>query len=289
LPTWCKQMTADLAIQAENLGKLFPAAGRRAPGRLREAISESVHGALRKAVSRVTGQEIPRPAAAEDATFWALRHVCFQVRRGKVLGLLGANGAGKTTLLKILSRIVFPSEGRVEVRGSLGALLDAAAGLHGELTGRENIPIYGAVLGMTPGETKRKFDEIVSFAGVERFLDTPVKRYSTGMYSRLAFSVAAHLEADILLVDDILSVADKPFQKKCLEKMTSVAAEGRTFVLVSHEPGQVRRLCADGIVLSRGNVEYSGSAAGAADFYESNGGAMIVPKSLGSEETRKEL
>ena len=277
-------MTADLAIQAENLGKLFPAGGCRAPARLREAISESVRGALREAVSRVTGQEIPRPDAAEDATFWALRHVCFQVRRGKVLGILGGNGAGKTTLLRVLSRITLPTEGRAQIRGRVAALLDCGAALHGELTGRENVRLYGGLLGMSKRETEQKFGEIVCFAGLERAIDFPIKRYSTGMCLRLAFSVAAHLETEVLLVDDVLGAADMAFQKKCLEKMAATASKGGAVILVSHDPSHVRSFCTAGIVLAQGRVVYSGSAAEAADLYAANAG-LCLPTGLVQQES----
>ncbi len=187
------------------------------------------------------------PASKED--FWALRNVSFEVRRGEVVGIIGRNGAGKSTLLKILSRITDPTEGRVKLRGRVASLLEVGTGFHPELTGRENIYLNGAILGMSRAEIRAKFDEIVSFAEVEKFLDTPVKRYSSGMYVRLAFAVAAHLEPEILLVDEVLAVGDAAFQKKCLGKMEEVSRGGRTILFVSHQMAAVQNLCQSGILL----------------------------------------
>jgi len=199
----------------------------------------------------------PRLAAADD--FWALRDVSFDVQQGEVLGIIGRNGAGKSTALKIISRITPPTAGRVELYGRIGSLLEVGTGFHGDLTGRENIYLNGTILGMRKWEIDRKFDEIVAFAGVEAFIDTPVKRYSSGMYMRLAFAVAAHLDTEILLVDEVLAVGDLEFQRKCLGKMDEVARTGRTVLFVSHNMAVMRRLCGRGILLDRGRVVASGT------------------------------
>lgn len=206
----------------------------------------------------------PTPATEE---FWALRGVNFEVKRGEVVGIIGRNGAGKSTLLKILSRITEPTEGRVRIRGRVASLLEVGTGFHPELTGRENIYLNGAVLGMTKAEIKRKFDEIVAFAEVEKFLDTPVKRYSSGMYVRLAFAVAAHLEPEILLVDEVLAVGDARFQSKCLGKMADVAKEGRTVLFVSHAMAAVHSLCTRGVVLRAGEMFFDGGIDKAVEQY----------------------
>jgi lipopolysaccharide transport system ATP-binding protein len=199
--------------------------------------------------------------------FWALKDVSFEVKQGEVVGIIGRNGAGKSTLLKILSRITEPTEGRIEIEGRVASLLEVGTGFHSELTGRENIFLNGAILGMSRVEIKRKFDEIVSFAEIEKFLDTPVKRYSSGMYVRLAFAIAAHLEPEILIVDEVLAVGDVQFQKKCLGKMDSVARKGRTVIFVSHNIGAVTQLCGRAILLERGALVDSGDAATVANRY----------------------
>ena len=204
-------------------------------------------------------------ASVED--FWALRNVSFEVKRGEVVGIIGRNGAGKSTLLKILSRITEPTEGRVELDGRVASLLEVGTGFHPELTGRENIFLNGAILGMTRAEIRRKFDEIVAFAEVEKFLDTPVKRYSSGMYVRLAFSVAAHLEPEILVVDEVLAVGDAEFQKKCLGKMHEVSKRGRTVLFVSHNMAAVKSLTARGVVLDGGRLAFVGPTEQAIDYY----------------------
>src|SRR5262249_27131479 len=195
----------------------------------------------KRAVGAARGRAIVRGEATEE--FWALKDVSFEVKRGEVLGIIGRNGAGKSTLLKILSRITEPSEGRVTIVGRVARLLEVGTVFHPELTGRENIYLNGAILGMTRAEIRRKFDEIVAFAEVERFLDTPVKRYSSGMYVRLAFAVAAHLDPEILVVDEVLAVGDAEFQKKCLGKMSEVAGGGRTILFVTHNMAAVQALC----------------------------------------------
>jgi lipopolysaccharide transport system ATP-binding protein len=196
---------------------------------------------------------------SSNETFWALRDVTFDIARGEVVGIIGRNGAGKSTLLKILSNITRPTQGVVDLYGRVGSLLEVGTGFHQELTGRENIYLNGAILGMKRSEITRQFDEIVAFAGVEQFLDTPVKRYSSGMYVRLAFAVAAHLEPEILIVDEVLAVGDAEFQKKCLGKMENVASSGRTVLFVSHNEAAVRRLCTSAIYLRDGQVAFTGA------------------------------
>jgi lipopolysaccharide transport system ATP-binding protein len=211
----------------------------------------------------------PTSAPASQEDFWALRNVSFEVRQGEVIGIIGRNGAGKSTLLKILSRITDPTEGRVRIMGRVASLLEVGTGFHPELTGRENIFLNGAILGMHRAEIKRKFDEIVAFAEVDKFLDTPVKRYSSGMYVRLAFAVAAHLEPEILIVDEVLAVGDAVFQKKCLGKMKAVAEEGRTILFVSHNMEAVRRLCTRGVWLLQGAVHMEDGIERVVDGYSS--------------------
>jgi lipopolysaccharide transport system ATP-binding protein len=208
----------------------------------------------------------------QGETIWALKDVSFTVDQGEVLGIIGRNGAGKSTLLKILSRVTAPTSGKVKVRGRIASLLEVGTGFHPDMTGRENIYLNGAILGMTRGEITRKFDEIVDFAEVEKFIDTPVKRYSSGMSVRLAFAVAAHLDPEILLVDEVLAVGDAAFQKKCLGKMGDVAKEGRTILFVSHNMGAVARLCSFGAVLKSGKIEYRGRTSDAVEYYSSTPG-----------------
>ncbi len=200
-------------------------------------------------------------AAEEEERFWALKDVSFNVEQGEVLGIIGRNGAGKSTLLKVLSRITSPTEGRVTTRGRVASLLEVGTGFHPELTGRENIYLNGAILGMSRFEIDRQFDEIVAFAEIDKFLDTPVKRYSSGMYVRLAFSVAAHLDVDILIVDEVLAVGDQAFQRKCIGKMSAVSQTGKTVLFVSHNMGAVNSLCSRCIVLAAGKLFRDGSTA----------------------------
>ncbi len=221
---------------------------------------------------------------SSTAYIWALRDVSFEVPQGQVLGVIGRNGAGKSTLLKILSRITEPTEGEVMIRGRVGSLLEVGTGFHPELTGRENIYLNGAILGMKRAEIDRKFDEIVAFAEVEQFIDTPVKRYSSGMYLRLAFAVAAHLEPEILVVDEVLAVGDAEFQKKCLGKMGDVAQQGRTVLFVSHNMSAILRLTQESIVLEKGRLVLRAPSAEAVDYYLSAGNARAGERYWEAEE-----
>ena len=246
---------SGIAIQAAGLGKRYRL-GHRAAGykTLREVVVESL-----QAPARWWGGQRRGRGAAEE--LWALHDTEFTIQQGEVVGLIGRNGAGKSTLLKLLSRITEPTTGYAEIRGRVGSLLEVGTGFHPELTGRENIYLNGAILGMARAEIVRKFDEIVAFAEVERFLDTAVKHYSSGMYLRLAFAVAAHLEPEILMVDEVLAVGDAAFQKKCLDKMQDVGQAGRTVVFVSHNMPAITRLCERAILLDEGTVKEDGPAA----------------------------
>jgi len=222
---------------------------------LREALTSAVAAPFRKL--RARGQSSPNGHASKD-TFFALKDVSFEVNPGEVIGIIGRNGAGKSTLLRVLSRVTEPTSGRVEIRGRIGSLLEVGTGFHAELTGRENIFMNGSILGMSRQEIKSQFDAIVAFSEIDRFLDTPVKRYSSGMYIRLAFAVAAHFDPEILIVDEVLAVGDVAFQKKCLGKMEDVSRQGRTVVFVSHKMGSIQRLCSRGILLKEGRIEIQG-------------------------------
>src|SRR6202040_2348380 len=246
-----------VVIRGEGLGKRYRRGGVEPPGLLRDALARFARSPL---------AALRRPNHEE---FWALRDVDLEVQEGEVLGLIGRNGAGKTTLLKILSRITRPSAGWAEIHGRVRSLLEVGTGFHGELTGRENTYLSGSILGMSKREITRKFDEIVAFAEIEKFIDTPVKHYSSGMYVRLAFAVAAHLEPEILLVDEVLAVGDINFQKKCLGKMGDVARAGRTIVLVSHQMNQIRRLCQRVAWIDGGSVRMTGGAHDVVSAYES--------------------
>src|SRR5690242_4693724 len=241
-------------IQAEGLGKLYR----------RGLVLEE---GLRHTLDRFVKSPLAALRRKKDETFWALKDVSLEVKEGEVLGLIGRNGAGKTTLLKILSRITKPTTGWAEIRGRVGSLLEVGTGFHPELTGRENTFLSGAILGMSKREIERKFDEIVAFAELEKFIDTPVKHYSSGMYVRLAFAVAAHLEPEILLVDEVLAVGDINFQKKCLGRMGDVARAGRTVVLVSHNTAAINALCSRCVILSSGSVEFDGPTSQATTRY----------------------
>ena len=250
---------SDIVIKAENLSKKYTIGHQSESGRyvaLRDVMMQNARSSWQKTKDLVRGRPIIQGDTLEEV--WALKDVSFEVRRGETVGIIGGNGAGKSTLLKVLSRITEPSAGRVTIKGRVASLLEVGTGFHPELTGRENIYLNGAILGMARAEIKRKFDEIVAFAEVEKFLDTPVKRYSSGMYVRLAFAVAAHLEPEILVVDEVLAVGDAQFQKKCLGKMGEVAQEGRTVLFVSHNMTAVKSLCRDGVLLSAGAVSCIG-------------------------------
>src|SRR4051794_17335525 len=237
------------AIRTEALGKRYQIGALRQPyTTLRETLSRAVSPSARR-------------ARQKDTQLWALKDVSFEVKPGDVVGVIGKNGAGKSTLLKVLSRITEPTEGRAEVRGRVGSLLEVGTGFHNELTGRENIFLSGAILGMRRAEIQRKFDEIVAFAEVSTFVDTALKHYSSGMYLRLAFAVAAHLEPAILLVDEVLAVGDLAFQRKCLNKMQEVGETGQTVLFVSHDLTAVSRLAPRSMVLGDGQVKFFGSTA----------------------------
>ena len=238
---------SDVAIRVERLGKRYRIGERERYRALRDTLVDAVKAPFRS-----------RSDGTRSNLIWALREVSLEVGQGEVLGVIGHNGAGKSTLLKILSRITEPTEGRAIVRGRVGSLLEVGTGFHPELTGRENIYLNGAILGMKRSEIARRFDEMVAFAEVERFIDTPVKRYSSGMYLRLAFAVAAHLEPEILLVDEVLAVGDAAFQKKCLGRMSDVAREGRTVLFVSHNLPSIEKLCQRVIVIDGGRVLMQG-------------------------------
>jgi len=247
---------SDVALSVQNLSKSFRIA-HQSGSRGYRTLHDELVTLPRRLIDRLRRQ---RRSTSE--TFWALKDVSFDVQTGEALGIIGSNGAGKSTLLKILNRITEPTRGAVDIYGRAGALLEVGTGFHPELTGRENIFLNGAILGMTRTEIKRKFDEIVAFAEVERFLDTPVKRYSSGMYVRLAFAVAAHLDPEILLIDEVLAVGDAEFQKKCLEKMENVATkEGRTVIFVSHDMDAICHLCSRCILLRNGEIAKTGNAA----------------------------
>jgi lipopolysaccharide transport system ATP-binding protein len=246
-------------ISVENLSKRYIIGHQRdASDGLRHRLEDAFRHPFRRlrSVFRARTSDL-RPRATREE-FWALKDVSFEVKQGEVIGIIGRNGAGKSTLLKLLSRITEPTEGRIRLKGRVASLLEVGTGFHQELTGRENIFLNGAILGMSRSEIKRKFDEIVAFSEVEKFLDTPVKRYSSGMYVRLAFAVAAHLEPEILIVDEVLAVGDNEFQKKCLGKMGEVARGGRTVLFVSHNMASIRQLCTLGLLLSEGRVHAAG-------------------------------
>jgi lipopolysaccharide transport system ATP-binding protein len=266
---------SDIVISVENLSKRYlighQSAERGRSTSLRDVINRETRNLARKSMDFFRGRQIVQGDEVEE--YWALRDLSFEVKRGEVLGIIGRNGAGKSTLLKILSRITEPTQGRVILRGRVASLLEVGTGFHQELTGRENIFLNGAILGMARGEILRKFDEIVAFAEVEEFLDTPVKRYSSGMYVRLAFAVAAHLEPEILIVDEVLAVGDMEFQKKCLGRMSDfVTMEGRTILFVSHNMEAIKRLCTRGICLEKGRTLYTGEIS---DVISSYLGRMI--------------
>lgn len=244
---------SNIAISVYNLSKKY-LIGLKKDGSLR--------GTLSSLFSKKNG---------DKNEFWALKDINFEVKKGDVIGIIGKNGAGKSTLLKLLSQITTPTTGRIEINGRVASLLEVGTGFHPELTGRENIFLNGTILGMTRKEVQAKFDEIVAFSGIEKFIDTPVKRYSSGMYVRLAFSVAAHLEPEILVIDEVLAVGDAEFQKKCLGKMQDVAGQGRTVLFVSHNMAAVKNLCNKGIYISNGKLIYQGSIENTIESYLNSG------------------
>ena len=245
---------SELAVRVEGLGKEYRLGGpRERYTTLRDRLNKLASAPFRALLGRGERSE-------QNPPFWALKDVSFEVKRGEVVGIIGRNGAGKSTLLKILSRITEPTDGEVDIHGRVGSLLEVGTGFHPELTGRENVYLNGAILGMRRAEIARKFDEIVAFAEVEKFIDTPVKHYSSGMYMRLAFAVAAHLDPEILIVDEVLAVGDAAFQKKCLGKMDEVAQRGRTVLLVSHNLGVIQTLCRSVILLAQGEIHRMGPA-----------------------------
>ncbi|HET6646993.1 MAG TPA: ABC transporter ATP-binding protein, partial [Pyrinomonadaceae bacterium] len=261
----------DIAIRCEGLSKQYRIGERESYKALRDVITDAAAAPFRRLRSAVRNgnghlSSIRNPKS-EIQDFWALDDVSFEVKRGEVVGIIGRNGAGKSTLLKILSRITKPTRGEAQIHGRVGSLLEVGTGFHPELTGRENIYLNAAILGMRKTEVERKFDEIIAFAEVEKFIDTPVKRYSSGMYVRLAFAVAAHLEPEILLVDEVLAVGDAQFQKKCLGKIGEVAQGGRTVLFVSHNMGAIRNLCSRGIWLEEGRIVDQGPALQIIDQY----------------------
>jgi lipopolysaccharide transport system ATP-binding protein len=266
-------MSDDIAIRVESLAKRYYIGHERRQDTLRGAIHHGVRG-FWNAISR-------RRTESTKEEFWALRDVSFEVKKGEVLGIIGRNGAGKSTLLKILSRITDPTSGRARIQGRVASLLEVGTGFHPELSGRENIFLNGTILGMTRVEIRGKFDEIVEFAEVAKFIDTPVKHYSSGMYVRLAFAVAAHLEPEILIIDEVLAVGDGAFQKKCLGKMQSVSrGDGRTVLFVSHNLTSVRQLCRSAILLNGGKLQAAGSSSTILDLYA---------ESTAEHGTRREL
>ncbi len=251
---------SEIAISCRGISKRYTIGERERYRTLRDTLMSAFRSPFR-------GQA----RSTERPTVWALRDVSFQVRAGEVVGIIGRNGAGKSTLLKVLSRITEPTLGEAEIHGRVGSLLEVGTGFHPELTGRDNVFLNGAILGMSKAEIARKFDEIVAFAEVTEFIDTPVKRYSSGMYMRLAFAVAAHLDTEILLVDEVLAVGDAEFQKKCLGRMNEAARGGRTVLFVSHSMPAMQRLCSRGILLKKGRIEMAGEMSAVAAHYLSEG------------------
>jgi len=252
---------SDIAIRVEKLSKQYVIGSQGTHLTLRETLISSLRTPLQWFETR---------SKSEENKFWALNDVSFEIKRGEAVGIIGRNGAGKSTILKILSRITKPTRGRVEIFGRIGSLLEVGTGFHTELTGRENIYLNGAILGMTRREIDRKFDEIVDFSEVEKFLDTPVKHYSSGMHVRLAFSVAAHLEPEIMIIDEVLAVGDADFQNKCLGKMDEITGEGRTVLFVSHNRDAVVRLCRRAILLDSGRLTWDGTTQDAFLHYYSS-------------------
>ncbi len=268
---------SDLAIRVDRIGKQYRIGTFNIGYRtLRDSLLEGLRG--------ITRSERKDPSAAPSNRIWALRDVSFEVHAGQVLGIIGRNGAGKSTLLKLLSRVTDPTEGQAEIHGRVGSLLEVGTGFHPELTGRENIFLNGAILGMKRTEIEKKFDEIVAFSEVEQFIDTPVKRYSSGMYLRLAFAVAAHLEPEILVVDEVLAVGDAEFQRKCLGKMSDVARQGRTVLFVSHNMSAILRLTDEALVIEKGRLVLRAPTSQAVDYYMSSGFSRMGERTWDADE-----
>lgn len=264
---WIQFNMSNIVIKVDNIGKQYRL-GQVGTGTLTHDLNRWWYKIRRKEDPYLQiGETNDRTKKGVSEIVWALKNINFEVQQGEVLGIIGRNGAGKSTLLKVLSRVTTPTVGEIKVRGRVASLLEVGTGFHPELTGRENVFLNGAILGMTKQEIKRKFDEIVDFSGVERYIDTPVKRYSSGMYVRLAFAVAAHLEPEILIVDEVLAVGDAEFQKKCLGKMKDVSGEGRTVLFVSHQLGMINSLCHNAILLQNGEISYKGKAPEVVAFY----------------------
>jgi lipopolysaccharide transport system ATP-binding protein len=261
---------SEIAVHVEKLSKQYYIGGpQQAYPTFRDVVTSAVTSPFRRTAALLRGHAYG--AAALDEAIWALKDISFEVKRGEVVGIIGRNGAGKSTLLKILSRITEPTEGYAEIRGRVGSLLEVGTGFHPELTGRENVFLNGSILGMKRQEIKRRFDEIVEFSGVEKFIDTPVKHYSSGMQVRLAFAVAAYLEPEILIVDEVLAVGDAEFQKKCLGKMSDVTSEGRTVLFVSHNMQAVTNLCQKAILLQNGQITHYTDTRTVVDTYLESG------------------
>jgi len=263
----------DIAIRVQNLSKQYQIGQRRRHDTLRDKLTDTIYTSIQTLLNRQK-----KINDQSDNTIWALKDVSFEVKRGEVIGIIGPNGAGKSTLLKIITGVTEPTEGYVDVYGRVGSLLEIGTGFHSELTGRENIYLNGAILGMKKAEIQRKFDEIVAFSEIEKFLDTPVKHYSSGMYMRLAFAVAAHLEPEILLVDEVLSVGDASFQKKCFAKMEEIRHEGRTVLFVSHSMAAITRLCERTILIEEGEVSADGPSHQVVSFYLSSGNGTTAER-----------
>lgn len=272
---------SDIAIRVDNLSKLYQLGAGLPQHGLREMIQQQGVGLWRR-LSGMGNEAESAHKKTED--FWALKDLSFEVTRGEVVGVIGRNGAGKSTLLKILSRITEPTQGRVEIHGRVGSLLEVGTGFHPELTGRENIFLNGAILGMSQAEIRRNLEAIVEFSGIERFLETPVKRYSSGMYVRLAFAVAAHLQPEILIVDEVLAVGDAEFQSKCLGKMQDVAQQGRTVLFVSHNLAAIQALCSRAILLEGGKLTQQGEPVEVIGSYLKKNWALAEQELAGRED-----
>ena len=274
---------SDTVIRSESIGKKYTIAHKKQNGQV--TFRDALTSAFKSPLGYFKKRSEPKKHSTEE--FWALKDICFEIKRGEKVGIIGKNGAGKSTLLKILSRITEPSEGKVTIKGRVACLLEVGTGFHPELTGRENIYLNGAILGMSRTEIKSKFDEIVNFAEVENFLDTPVKRFSSGMYVRLAFSVAAHLEPEILIIDEVLAVGDNAFQQRCLGKIEAIGREGRTVLFVSHNMQAVQQLCQRSLLLSSGSLIAEDNSEDVIDLYMQQ--SNLVEATLSLQEVIKRL